>query len=110
MSFLGVPMLRTVIYIDGQNLHYKLTNIQLLEKDIHWGKVFEDLLPQNHRLVRAYWYQAARIAPWNWNKKYHSKFCPEDMDPADFEQQAKAYYAKERDRLERLHQQVYGRI
>jgi len=102
-------MLRTVIYIDGQNLHYQLTNLRLLEKDINWENVFKDIVGIN-RLIRAYWYQAARVAPWEWNPRFHTRFCPPDMSQDDFERKAKEYYKNERERLDNLHRQVYTRI
>jgi hypothetical protein len=55
-------MSRTVVFIDGQNLHKRLQGIQLQEKDIDWSRVFAYLLPFSGQLIRAYWYQPARVA------------------------------------------------
>ncbi|HOX58027.1 MAG TPA: NYN domain-containing protein [Verrucomicrobiota bacterium] len=104
------PLLKTVIYVDGQNLHYELENHGLLEKDVDWGKLFGYLTPERHRLVRGYWYQAARIAPWEWNPRHHPKLCPAGMELAAFQAAAEDYYRSETQRLEGLHKAVFGRI
>lgn len=102
-------MLRCVIYIDGQNLHYNLQNLGLQEKDIHWGKLLEYLTPPDHLFIRANWYQAAKIAPWEWRPSA-AKQCPENMTPEGFQTAAEDYYASERKRLEDIQRSVYGRI
>ncbi|MBI2378660.1 MAG: NYN domain-containing protein [Deltaproteobacteria bacterium] len=100
---------RVVIYIDGQNLRFKLQDIGLQEKDVNWGKLFSSLVPASHVLIRAYWYQAARIAPWEW-KSHLAKYTPQGMTPAQFERAATDYYRNECERLEKIHQIVYERI
>lgn len=104
-------MLRTVIYVDGQNLRYALEPFGLQEKDVHWGRLFEYLTPTGHRLIRANWYQAERIGHWEWNAKFHSRWASNAGIPADeFQSRATAYYESERRRLDQLHHAVYGRI
>lgn len=103
-------MLRAVIYVDGQNLRFKLDALSLKEKDVNWGALFASLLPPDHRLLRAYWYQAAKVAPWEWNSRHHGRLCPRDMNLDDFRERATAYYESERVRLETIHSQVYERI
>lgn len=103
-------MLRTVIYVDGQNLRYKLEPLHLQEKDVDWGRVFDDMVPAGHRLVRVNWYQAAKIAPWHWSAIHHARFCPQGMTPADFKARAEEYHRSECERLDRLQSAVYGRI
>lgn len=103
-------MLRTVVYVDGQNLHYNLETLGLQEKDVDWGRVFADLVPKEDRLIRVNWYQAARIASWSWNARYHSKMCPNGMKPDEFQVKAEEYYRSECERLDKLHDAVYGRI
>lgn len=103
-------LLKTVIYVDGQNLHYELEAHGLLEKDVDWGALFGFLTPERHRLVRAYWYQAARIAPWEWNPRYHARHCPAGMELPAFQAAAEDYYRNEVQRIENLHKAVFSRI
>jgi len=102
-------MSRSVIFIDGQNLHKRLQGIQLQEKDIDWSGVFGYLLPPRGQLIRAYWYQPARVAAWEWTP-FHAKHCPAGMVLADFQAQAQGFYAAERQRLEDLQKNVYARL
>lgn len=103
-------MLRAVIYIDGQNLHYQLKDIGILEKDVDWTKFFNRLVPSTHRLIRAYWYQAARIQPWELRDARPRQRCPEDIGLDEYKQRAVEYYERERDRLEGIQNNVYRRI
>jgi uncharacterized LabA/DUF88 family protein len=81
----------------------------LQEKDVDWGKVFGHLT-QGNRLIRANWYQAARIAPWEWNQKFGAKRCPAGVTLDAFRTAAEGYYDAERKRLEHLQSAIYGRI
>ncbi len=103
-------MTKSVVFIDGQNLYKRLRDIALVEKDINWTKVFEYLLPAGGRLIRAYWYQPARVAPWEWNPAYHAKRCPASMALGDFQAQAEAFYSAERQRLEDMQKKIYARL
>lgn len=103
-------MTRTVVFIDGQNLYKRMKGIGLLEKDIDWTKVFADLLPSGGQLVRAYWYQPAKIATWDWNPTFHLRLCPSGMAPADFQAQAEGFYRSEKQRLEEQQKNVYARL
>ena len=103
-------MTRTVIFIDGQNLYKRLRGVGLMEKDIEWTRTFDDLLPKGGQLVRAYWYQPAKVAPWEWNPTYHARHCPQGMPPADFQSQAEGFYKTEKQRLEDLQRTVYARL
>lgn len=102
-------MSRTVVFIDGQDLHKRLQDVQLQEKDIDWTKVFAYLLPLGGRLIRAYWYQPARVAAWEWSP-YQEKKCPAGMPLTDFQTQAEAFYAAEKRRLEDLQKNVFTRL
>lgn len=103
-------MVRTVVFIDGQNLYKRLRSISLAEKDINWSDVFAYLLPAGGTLVRAYWYQPARVAPWEWNLAYHAKSCPAGMPLVDFQAQAEGFHEAERRRLEDMQKNIYARL
>lgn len=81
-------MRKTVIYIDGQNLPYNLQALTLQEKDIHGAAVLAD---NHHTLIRANWYQAAKISSWAW-ASYHERRCPPGMTPEAFGRAQRAEY------------------
>lgn len=103
-------MHKAVVFIDGQNLRYSLREIQLEEKDVDWTKFLQFICPRDHLLIRAYWYQAARIAPWNWESKFSRYAAKANMTPADFRAAAENYYESEISRLRYMHDQIYERI
>ncbi len=45
-------MKRTIVFIDGQNLHFALQDMALQEKDIHWEALFRYIMPSDHELIR----------------------------------------------------------
>lgn len=53
--------MKTLIFVDGQNLFYSLKRMELKVGQVHWGKFFASCLEANDQLIRAYWYQAERL-------------------------------------------------
>lgn len=53
--------MKTVIFIDGENLHFSLKGMNLKEKEINWTKFLNGCLAPEDVLIRAYWYQAEKI-------------------------------------------------
>jgi len=53
--------LKTLIFVDGQNLFYSLKRMELKVGQVHWGNFFDSCLEAKDQLIRAYWYQAERI-------------------------------------------------
>lgn len=54
--------MKTVIFIDGENLHHSIKSMNLQEKDIDWTKFLHACLDDGDDLIRAYWYQAAQTS------------------------------------------------
>jgi len=106
---MGLELARTVIFIDGQNLHKRLEELGLAEKDIRWDLVFSDLVPPGEVLIWVYWYQAGRVAPWEWQPGFRHR-CPPGLTPSDFKAMAEAYYKSEKERPELLQRNVYSRL
>ncbi len=53
--------MKTLIFVDGQNLFYSLKRMELKVGQVHWGNFFDSCLEAKDQLIRAYWYQAERI-------------------------------------------------
>ncbi len=106
--------LRAVVFIDGNNLHYQLGELQLQEKDVNWGRLLADAMPSGHRLIRAYWYQVGQISfSQPYPSRLHDLFlggrtgAPTEEE---FRQRCEGYIVEQRERLERIHREVYDRI
>lgn len=106
--------LRAVAFIDGNNLHYQLGELQLQEKDINWSRLLTDAMPPEHRLIRAYWYQVGQTSfSQPYPSRLHDIFLSGRTGAASEEelrQRCEAYIAEQRERLERIHREVYDRI
>lgn len=50
-----------VVLVDGQNLYYNLREMGMLEKDVDWTTLFNDIIDPSDELVRAYWFRPAKI-------------------------------------------------
>ncbi|MCY4244593.1 MAG: NYN domain-containing protein [Gammaproteobacteria bacterium] len=53
--------MKTLIFVDGQNLFYSLKRMELKVGQVHWGNFFDSCLEAKDQLIRAYWYQAEKI-------------------------------------------------
>lgn len=53
--------MKTLIFVDGQNLFYSLKRMELKVGQVHWGNFFNSCLETKDQLIRAYWYQAEKI-------------------------------------------------
>ncbi|MBI3953484.1 MAG: NYN domain-containing protein [Chloroflexi bacterium] len=106
--------LRAVAFIDGNNLHYQLGELQLQEKDINWSRLLADAMPPGHRLIRAYWYQVGQISfSQPYPSRLHDVFASGRTGATTEEElrlRCEAYIAEQRERLDRIHREVYDRI
>ncbi|MFP4458092.1 MAG: NYN domain-containing protein [Candidatus Zixiibacteriota bacterium] len=103
-------MKRTIIFIDGQNLHFALADIGLQEKDINWEVLFKYILPPDHELIRAYWYQPARVAPFDFFPAELKRNCPEDMDEEEYLHDREVWLREQENRLRHIQDSVYRRL
>lgn len=75
LNYFGITMRkRVVILIDGQNLYYSLKNLSVLEREIHWGKFFQDLIEDGDELIRSYWFRPEKIhdSYYTWENITHN--------------------------------------
>jgi uncharacterized LabA/DUF88 family protein len=101
---------RTIIFIDGQNLHFALADIGLQEKDINWENLFNYVLPDDHELVRAYWYQPARVAPFDFFPAELKRNCPEGMSEEEYREDRETWLRDQENRLRHIQDTVYRRL
>lgn len=137
--------LRTVMFIDGRNFKYNLDAFRFVskrkqgkadesggdqdryyalnEKHFNWQPFFEGIMNKydkatgwEHRLVRVYWYNAAKIRPFSVNEaliqsiidKYQGRF-PE-LDYNKVIELAKSWYDNERHYFDNTKEEVYEKI
>lgn len=81
---------KAVLFVDGRYLHGALKRLQLQERDVNWDRFFDEITPENHILIRSYWFYPARIArcdrrSYNHRRTTHEdiKYTPQDTEPAD---------------------------
>lgn len=103
-------MKKTVIFIDGQNLHFALQDIGLQEKDINWEAFFKHILPANHDLIRAYWYQPARVAPFDFFPAELRRHCPDGMTEEEYQHDRDLWMREQENRLRNIQDNVYRRL
>ncbi len=103
-------MKKTVIFIDGQNLHFALADIGLQEKYINWEMLFKYVLPEGHELIRAYWYQPARVAPFDFFPAELKKNCPEGMYEDEYRDDREHWLRDQENRLRHIQDNVYRRL
>ncbi len=101
---------RAVIFVDGSHLHNQLKAIGLQEKHINWEKFFSAITPEDCSLIRAYWYQVARLSPIKWYPNQFERNCPPDMSVEEFEDRCKRWYDDESKRLRDMHDFLYNAI
>ncbi len=75
--------MRTVIFIDGENLHYSLKDMKLMERDIHWSNFLQHCLSPGDSLIRAYWYQAAKLNNPRVHPERARKFINQSLNAPD---------------------------
>lgn len=63
-------MKKTIILIDGQNLHYVLKDLKIGEMNIHWNKLFSHFLESNDELIRTYWFRPQKILDSHLTSRY----------------------------------------
>ena len=77
-------MEKVIILVDGQNLYYNLAEIGLKERDIDWNALFNSFLEAEDKLIRAYWFRAAKLQDGNFSEerirqqivyKYYRNLC-----------------------------------
>lgn len=126
--------LRTVVFVDGQNFKKNLQefsfksseedkNYKLDEKHFNWRPFFKEVLSKfnvatgyEHRLLRAYWYNAESITPFKENTKlvfkifmkYKDQFG--ELTEANINYLAKKWWEKERDYFNRTKDDVFDKI
>lgn len=103
-------MKRTIAFIDGQNLHFALADIGFQEKDINWEALFRYILPPEHELIRAYWYQPARVAPFDFFPTELKRNCPPEMDEEDYHRDREKWLREQENRLRHIQDTVYRRL
>ncbi len=101
---------RAVAFIDGQNIHNSLKSIGLQEKDIDWFQVFKRITPEDHELVRVYWYHIAQVSDFDWIPSKAMRYCPPDMDEDTFIKEAREWHRNEQERIRNLHRTVHRQI
>lgn len=52
--FNGENTMKTVIFVDGENLRYGLQEMDLQEKNVDWTRFFRECLDDGDDLIRAY--------------------------------------------------------
>jgi len=128
--------LRSVIFIDGRNLKYNLEQFKyqsdktefkrpyvLDEKHFHWKEFFEGVLckfdestkeSHKHRLLRAYWYNAESIRPFEVSEKaIHyilNKYKYDGLNKELITSLAKEWYERERDYFVQAKSKIYEGI
>ena len=127
-------MLRTVIFIDGENFRnslrsfsfqsdpslsrYSLEEKHFLWRDFFLGvmKKFQESTGHEYQFVRAYWYFARQIVPWRSNQKAAQKIVnrnirkfPELTVPILVEK-ARIWYETERNYFHKLRDNVFEQI
>jgi len=130
--------LRAVMFIDGRNLKYNLAAFQFIsprqgfdkelpykldEKHFLWQEFLSGVIEKfnrvtgcQHRLVRAYWYNAERIRPFEINKRQIAGILESncnkfpDLNESVVTGLAKEWYEKERTFFERAKEQIYEGI
>ena len=135
----GVPVveLRTVIFVDGQNLRNNLRAFRfwteeservghayrLEEGHFYWAAFFNGVLDKfdestgyNHRLLRVYWYNAETITPFRYYKagikkivEQHNKDVPGLTDDMVL-QATKTWHEQEAQRFRRFREDIYEKI
>lgn len=103
-------MRNAVIFIDGQNFHFALQNIGLQEKDIIWEEFFKYIMPPQHSLVRAYWYQPQRVAPFDLFPADLERFCPATMSVDEYRKDRENWLVAQRERLHHIQNSIYRRV
>ena len=129
--------LRTVIFIDGQNFRKNLLEFsfeslepnvryrsyRLDEKHFLWHKLFNAVIDKfnetthlEHTLVRAYWYTAETITPFQQNPRWiqrildrHGKDFPE-LNSELIESKARSWWERERDFFSNTRSTVFEAI
>lgn len=101
---------RAVAFIDGQNIHNSLKSIGLQEKDVDWLQIFKRITPEEHELVRVYWYHIAQVSDFDWIPSKAMRYCPPDMDEDTFIKEAREWHRNEQERIRNLHRTVHRQI
>jgi len=101
---------RAIAFIDGPGLHASLESVGLRESDLDWREVFVRVTPEDHELVRVYWYHVARVADYDWAPAKATRFCPPGVDEAAFIEESKAWHANEQDRIRNRQRTVHRQI
>lgn len=127
-------MLRTVIFIDGENFRNSLRSFSfqsdsslprysLEERHFMWREFFVDVLKKfqestgyEYQFIRAYWYFARQIVPWRINQRAAQRIVnrnrprlPELTVPMVIEK-AKQWYDMERNYFHKLRDSVFEQI
>lgn len=134
-----MSVLRTVIFIDGRNFRYNLRAFgfqpivddkspkrepyRLDEKHFHWKTFFEGVITkfdeatkQQHRLIRAYWYTAETIRPFEISEwriqeildKYRKSY--KELDRDLIIKLAKEWWEREHNYFENTKQKIFEGI
>jgi uncharacterized LabA/DUF88 family protein len=101
---------RAIAFIDGPGLHASLASVGLRETDLDWREVFVRVTPEDHELVRVYWYHVAQVADYDWAPARATRFCPPGVDEAAFIAESRAWHASEQDRIRDRQRTAHRRI
>ena len=127
-------VLRTVIFIDGQNFRSSLRNFRfqsdpsvnpyrLEETHFNWTEFFKSVLNRfeettswEHRLVRVYWYYAQSISPWREHRRLAQSIVDRyrtssnDLTLEEVVRLARQWYDRERRYFESRREDVFEDI
>jgi len=103
-------MKKTVVFINGQSLHYALSDFGLQEKDINWEQFLKYIMPSNHELIRGYCYHPARVVPFDFSPLELKKNCPESMNDEEYKKNREEWIQEQVNRLKLIQDVIHRRL